>query len=451
MFHNILMNTDSYKASHYLQYPPNTTRVFSYIESRGGDYDYTTVLGFQAFAKEYLEGAQVTKEKIDEAEALWAAHGEPFNREMWEHILNKHGGRLPVEIKMVPEGTNVPTRNVLLTIENTDPACFWLTSFLETSLLRAIWYPTTVATISNSVRRMMMKYLEMTCETPEAVVPFMLHDFGARGVSSGESAALGGMAHLVNFMGTDTIAGILAARRYYGADMPGLSIPAAEHSTICAWGKKEEVNAYRNMLKQFAGKGKILAVVSDSYDIFHATSELWGYQLRQEVMSSGARVVVRPDSGDPVKVSVEVVKRLDKAFGSTVNDKGYKVLHNAVRVIQGDGVNPESIKDILDALVLSGYSVENMAFGMGGGLLQKLNRDTQRWAMKCSAVERDGRWVDVFKDPITDKGKISKKGRITLIQLEDGEYRTVRAPLNHGHPSVIEVLRPVFRDGELFG
>jgi len=224
---NIILNADSYKYSQFNQYPPNTEYIYSYIESRGGKYDETVFFGLQAFIKEYLL-APITQDMIDEAEAIITAHGEPFNREGWEYILHAHNGCLPVHIKAVPEGMVIPVRNVLATIINTDPKCYWLTSFLETAILRSIWYPTTVATNSREIKKVILDALEHT-GTP-ADINFKLHDFGARGVSSLESAGIGGSAHLINFMGTDTIEALLYARRYYGADMAGFSIPASEHS-----------------------------------------------------------------------------------------------------------------------------------------------------------------------------------------------------------------------------
>ena len=265
-----------------------------------------------------------------------------------------------------------------------------------------------------------MSYLQKTGD-PESI-GFKLHDFGARGVSSKESAGLGGMAHLVNFNGTDTVMGLVYARNFYGADMAGFSIPAAEHSTVTSWGKENEVLPYRNMLKQFAREGTVVAVVSDSYDIFNAC-ELWGTELKQEVIDSGATVVIRPDSGNPPEVVLSCVQILDKNFGHTVNAKGYKVLNN-VRVIQGDGIDKQMIRAILYTLTLAGYSADNVAFGQGGALLQMVNRDDLAFAMKCSAIQIGDRWVEVFKDPITDQGKKSKRGRVTLYQEKDGTFHS---------------------------
>jgi nicotinamide phosphoribosyltransferase len=444
---NLALNTDSYKCSMFQQYPQGTTGIYSYIESRGGRYDTTVFFGLQAFIKEYLL-TPITQEDIDFADTIITAHGEPFNRAGWEYILHQHGGFMPVVIKAVPEGTVVPVKNVLATIENTDPKCFWLTTWLETALLRAIWYPTTVATQSKSIKRVIQGYLDDTGDP--AGILFKLHDFGARGVSSMESAALGGAAHLVNFMGTDTISGLLAAREYYSADMAGFSIPAMEHSTVTSWGGAGESAAYRNMLTVYGKKGAILAAVSDSYDIFNAAENIWGEELRQQVIDSGATVVIRPDSGDPEAVCVKLVQILDRKFGHTVNDKGFKVL-NHVRIIQGDGINELTIRCILGHFMVLGYSADNIAFGMGGALLQIVDRDTQKFAMKASSACINGVWVDVQKNPVTDSGKKSKAGRVTLW-TEGHEFESgVKCPNRWTDRGLgwREALVEVYRDGRL--
>ena len=439
---NILLNSDSYKYSQFNQYPENTTVIYSYIESRGGLYDATVFFGLQMFLKEYL-CQPITQDNIDEAELVITAHGEPFYREGWEYILREHNGYLPVRIDAVPEGTVVPVKNVLATIYNTDPKCYWLTSFLETAILRSIWYPTTVATNSYENKKQILEALKKTGD-PESI-GFKLHDFGARGVSSFESAGIGGAAHLVNFMGTDTVTALLYARKYYGADMAGFSIPAMEHSTVTSWGRENEVESYRNMLKQNAKPGGLVAAVSDSYDIYNAC-KLWGTVLKQDVINSGATVVVRPDSGDPAIVVLECLKILDKYFGSVVNEKGYKVLNN-VRVLQGDGINHQTIRSIIFTITLAGYSIDNVAFGQGGALLQIVNRDDQKFAMKCSAALINGEWVDVYKDPFHDSGKTSKKGRLKLIKTED-KIKTIndRDPL---YNTVEDMLQPVYENGKL--
>jgi nicotinamide phosphoribosyltransferase len=443
---NLILNTDSYKVSMWKQYPAGTTGVYSYIESRGGRYDRTVFFGLQAFIKEYLL-APITQVDIDIADEILTAHGEPFNRAGWQYILDTHRGYLPVVIRAVPEGTVVPVKNVLATIENTDPECFWLTTWLETALLRAVWYGTTVATQSYTIKQVILDYLERTGDP--STIDFKLHDFGARGVSSFESAGIGSAAHLVNFMGTDTISGVLFAREYYNAGIAGFSIPAAEHSTITSWGRDGEVDAYRNILNQFAKPGSIVAVVSDSYDIFNAASKLWGEELREQVVQSGATVVIRPDSGDPVDVNRKLVEILGEKFGYTTNSKGFKVLNN-VRLIQGDGINELTVRSILGAFMANGWSADNIAFGMGGALLQIVDRDTQKFAMKCSAAEVNGKWIDVVKDPVTDSGKKSKAGRVTLWTNGTGEYvSSVDEPKQWADRGWTKALVPVFWDGKL--
>jgi nicotinamide phosphoribosyltransferase len=439
---NLILNTDSYKVSHFAQYPAGTEFVSSYIESRGGVYPRTVFFGLQAFLKEYLS-KPFSAADIDEAEAVSIAHGVPFNRAGWEYILNAHNGFLPLEIEAVAEGSVVPVGNVLVQVMNTDPACAWLTSYVETALLRAIWYPVTVATVSWNCRNIIARYLAETADSLDGL-PFKLHDFGSRGASSEETAALGGLAHLVNFMGTDTLSAILAARRYYGADMAGFSIPAAEHSTITSWGRDGESAAYANMLKQFGGAGKLVAVVSDSYDLWNAIDNLWGGELKAQVEQMGGTLVVRPDSGNPVEVVPAAVERLMAKFGYRTNSKGYRVLPDCVRLIQGDGVSAASIEAILSAMQKQGLSADNVAFGMGGELLQKVNRDTQKFAMKASAACVNGEWRDVFKDPVTDPGKRSKRGRLALIRDEQG-YRTV----NRSDAPAGNLLVPVFRNGKV--
>jgi len=445
---NLIVLSDSYKVSHHRQYPPNTEVIYSYFESRGGKFSATKFFGLQYYLKEYLEGKVVTKEKIEEADNLFSKHfvnTKLFNREGWEYILDKHDGMLPVVIKAVPEGKLVTVSNVLMTIENTDPKCYWLTNYLETLLVQ-VWYGTTVATLSYYMKEMITRFLEETGDP--SLVNFKLHDFGFRGVSSVESAAVGGAAHLVNFMGTDTMAALVLAREYYKADMPGFSIPAAEHSTLTSWGRENEALAMENMLTQYP-EG-LVACVSDSFDIYRACEIIWGSLLKDRVLARNGTLVVRPDSGNPPEVVVKVLNILGEKFGYERNKKGFKVLDPHVRVIQGDGCNYEMCERILEAMKICEWSADNVAFGMGGGLLQNLNRDTQRFAFKCSAVKVAGEWRDVFKCPVTDLGKISKAGRLRLVPMMNAaggtSYQTVSELANvHGRDILVEV----FRDGKI--
>jgi nicotinamide phosphoribosyltransferase len=422
--------------------------MLSYIESRGGEYPSTVFFGLQYYLKEYLS-RPVTVEEVEKAKEFFAVHGEPFNYEGWMYIAKDLKGKIPVRIRAVPEGSVIPTHNALVTIESTDPKVFWIVSWIETMLLR-VWHPINVATRSYTIKKIILSALNRSSDKPSEEISFKLHDFGSRGVSSQESAMIGGAAHLVNFMGSDTVVGVLCANEYYNIPMAAFSIPAAEHSSITSWGRENEVEAYRNMLKQFAKPGALVAVVSDSYNLWHAVSNLWGEKLRQEVIDSGAVVVIRPDSGNPPEVVLKTAQLLDEKFGHTINTKGFKVLNN-VRIIQGDGINEHSIKEILDKLLLNGYSATNIAFGMGGALLQQHNRDTQKFAMKCSHIFIGDKSVDVFKDPITDSGKSSKAGRLDLVNDFDGKFfklQTVRIEGNAiSEPG--SVMRTVFENGEV--
>lgn len=442
---NLILNTDSYKFSHYLQYPPETRAISSYVEARGhSEQAEVLFFGLQMFLKEYLS-KPVTMADVDEAEGIVTAHGLPFNRAGWTHIVTKHGGFLPLLIEALPEGTLVRRGVPVAQAVNTDPECYWLTSYIETALLRAIWYPSTVASNSRKVKQIIQPILEKTCEDPAAVLPFRLHDFGARGTTSFEQAGIGGAAHLVNFMGTDTVSAVLFARRYYGADMAGFSIPASEHSTMTSWGQEREAEAYGNMIDRFGSKG-LYAVVSDSYDINNAVTEIWGKQLKDRVQAAGGTLVVRPDSGDPVETPVQVVRQLAYAFGTHLNAKGYKVLDNSVRVIQGDGISPADIGLILGRLEAFGFSAENIAFGMGAGLLQKVNRDTYSFAMKANArQDTGGAWHDVYKRPATMNLKASKAGRQAVVAGVGG-LEAARIDQLAGRENL---LQPVWRDGRL--
>lgn len=445
---NMILDTDSYKASHYLQYPEDTSGVFAYMEARKSSFDdHVLFFGLQYVLKAYLS-QPITMAMVEEARDVLTRHGEPFNEAGWKRIVEVHDGYLPVRINAVPEGSRIPLGDVLATFESTDPQCWWVVSWLETQLMR-VWYPTTVASISYQCKQIIRNYLELTSDDPSQI-DFKLHDFGSRGVSSRESAGIGGLAHLVNFKGTDTVQALLFGRDYYDAPMAGYSIPAAEHNSILAWGRDGEKAAYANMLKQFAAPGSIVAVVSDSYDIYHACEKIWGEALRDAVKRSGATVVIRPDSGVPETIVREVCEILDEKFGSTVNAKGYRVL-NHVRIIQGDGINPSSINTILHNLEKAGYAADNVAFGMGGALLQQCNRDTFSFAIKASAVKRGDTWIETFKAPVTDPTKTSKKGRLTL--LTDGTaYRTVREEEREALRAegfIYEVLQPVFENGKM--
>lgn len=419
---NPIYLTDSYKVAHAEQYPPKTTSVYSYFESRGGAFPETVFAGLQGILSSHLVGRVLYRSHIEAADKLLRAHfGRAlFNREGWLHILHDHHGRIPLRVRAVREGSVVPTHNVLMTAENTCPQCWWVTNYFE-SLLVQTWYPTTVATISREAKKIIMQWLDQTGDP--SGVDFKLHDFGFRGVSSPESAAIGGCAHLMNFLGTDNVPALVYAGQHYDEPCAGYSVPASEHSTMTSWGGPDfELDAMRNMLDIY-GDG-IVACVSDSYDLDRACREYWGTALRDRVLSRDGVLVVRPDSGYPPAIVCETLETLGRAFGYGHNNKGYKVLDPHVRVIQGDGCNLPVIDEVLRQMAFHGWSADNLTFGMGGALLQKCDRDTQKFAFKCSHVTVDGVERDVWKDPATDAGKRSKRGRLALTLTPTG-YQTV--------------------------
>jgi nicotinamide phosphoribosyltransferase len=450
---NLILLADAYKYSHYKLYVPGTTTIYSYLESRGGLFNETVFYGLQYLLKEYLQGEAFAQQHVDEAEEIMnGVFGRKgvFRRENFDYILQKHGGRLPVRIKAVPEGTAVPVHNVLMTIENTDPNCFWLTNFLET-LLMQVWYPSTVATLSREIRKIVEDYFHITSD--DAMTPaidFILNDFGFRGVSSVESAGLGGSAHLLNFMGSDTVYASAFAKKYYNATrIYGLSIPATEHSIMTLLGKDGEKEIFDHVLQAYP-EG-ILACVSDSYDIFKATADYWGTEFKDRILQRNGTLVIRPDSGDPVNTLLNVFEILFEKFGFSVNTKGYRELPPQVRVIQGDGIDHESIPKIYKALKEKGIAADNLVLGMGGALLQKVNRDTQKFALKCSYAEVNGKAVQVRKDPVemNENGemvksfKVSKAGKLQLIKKE-GHFQTI----NEGQAAVApDTLETVFENG----
>lgn len=446
---NIILMADAYKYGHKEQLPITSGYMHSYVEPRiGGDLDEAVVLGLQAFIREYLS-FPITEIDIDEAEGIINSMGLDFNRVDWEIILREYNGFLPIEIRALPEGTVVPLGVPIAVIKNTDPRFYWLPAFVETALLRATWYPSTVASSSYNVKKTLLHYANETVGSTEHV-EFQLHDFGARGVSSEESAQLGGMGHLLVFSGTDTVCAIRAARQYYDAQLPvGFSVPASEHSTMIAWGKDGEHAAYLNMLEKFGKPGSIVSVVSDSYDIFAATRFWFGQYDR--IKEIGCRLVIRPDSGDPATTLTEMLKDAEAMLSEhiTLSDKGYKQLPDCFGILWGDGINPASIKRILMVLKGLGWASNTVVFGMGGGLLQNVDRDVLNYACKSSYIEGVGLDGENFsamisKNPLGDDTKKSKSGVIEV--KEDGDSFIVECTAPNNHNPVGTAFRTVYNN-----
>lgn len=455
--HSNITDTDSYKFSHYILYSAaGVTRMLSYLESRGGEFDSCTIAGLQIILHRFISKGFTLKD-IDRAEALAAKHGVPFNREGFEAMYHKYNGKFPIRIRAVPEGTIVPVRNALLTIECWDKDCFWIVNWLETQLSR-LWYPSTVAITSREVKKIWKHFLDLSADNTEAEIGFKHHDFGSRGVTCFEQAEMGGMAHLLSFFGSDTLAGVECANYYYDCDMSGFSIRATEHSTMTIFGREGERQALIDWITKtlvevpnVPGLPKLSACVGDSYNIYKFIEMVCSDEIRNLIKNSGGTLVVRPDSGKHEDVLPEILRLFEKHLPAgeiTINSKGKKVLPSYLRIIWGDGINRRSCRTILQLVVDLGWSVSNIAFGSGGGLLQDVNRDTQKYAFKCSYAEANGVAIDVLKDPITDPGKKSKSGRLDLIRNLDGEIKTVVLGQDEEcHP--LSIMNTVFDMGDI--
>lgn len=456
---NFLYASDSYKYSHHKQYPTDLVKLYSYFEARGFQepfYNEPEVVfyGLQYLIKK-LEGCLFTEADVEKAKVFYDQHfgvKNIFNYEGFMYIAKELGGKLPIEIKAVPEGSTIRPGNVLLTVVNTDPKVAWLTNAVETFLTK-VWYPTTIATLSREIKKTIMKYMVETSEESDySSILFRLHDFGMRGASSDEAAALGGSAHLVNFMGTDTISAIRLAQDVYQKSdkMFGFSVPATEHSVMTIRGKAGEYEQLKRVIDAYP-ESSIVSIVADSYDIYNFVGNWICGTLLDQIMSRSGKIVIRPDSGDPETVIGRILSIIEKKIPDLIkmNSKGYKELPQQLGLIWGDGIGHKDIDTILSFMKIRGWSASNIVFGMGGGLLQKVNRDSLKFAFKASYAEfADGTSVEVYKDPITDKGKSSKRGMLELNK-NGNTYVTKMGLTKNSEASSKDVLQTVFKNGQV--
>jgi len=437
--------TDSYKLTHYSLYPETATFMQSHFESRGGRFPEIVHFGLQYFIIKYFLDQPVTYDNMAYMIETCDRHFDRphiFNRDAFKIIIEEYDGHPPVRIRALPEGMVVPQRVPLSIVESIDDRLIALVNYIETLLVQ-VWYPTTVASQSRHQKRQILDRLK-TSGTPETIF-FKLHDFGCRGVTCPEQAALGGAAHLVNFMGTDTVPALRLLHRYYSERMAGFSIVATEHSVMALRGKEGELDQVRQVLDQYPTG--LVAIVGDTYDIYDFCTQL-GTRFKDRILGRDGTLVIRPDSGDPHEVLIEVLRILEAQFGATINEKGYKVLPPQVRLIQGDGIDVNTLDPILGTLEKHGWSADNLAFGSGGGLLMKMNRDTNEFAFKANASVVDGRPIDVYKDPVTAPGKRSKRGPLKVIRSPEGRVITLtgQAAVEDTHPDLMQV---VYDAGEL--
>lgn len=466
---NPFLLTDYYKVGHVFQYPAHTTLVYSNLtprKSRHAEMDEMVFFGLQYFIREYLQDYfsehffEQPEEKIlnDYKRRILTSLGAHLPD--YSHIVQLHRlGYLPIHIRALPEGTKVPMRVPCLTIENTLPEFYWLTNFLETLLSAVIWQPCTSATIADAYRRLLNRYAAET-GMPADFVQWQGHDFSFRGMSSLETAITSGMGHLLSFSGTDTIPAIDALEQYYGADadkeLIGGSVAATEHSVMCSGNREGELATFKRLITEIYPSG-IVSVVSDTWDLWKVCTE-YVQALKQEILSRDGKLVIRPDSGDPVKIICGdpgasnpaerkgVVELLWDVFGGMVTEKGYKLLDPHIGAIYGDSINLQRAEAICEGLKQKGFASQ-VVFGIGSYTYQYNTRDTFGLAMKATYVEVDGEGREIFKDPVTDDG--TKRSATGLLQVvrEHGKLklndRVSRAEEQNSE------LKTVYKDGKL--
>ncbi len=465
---NPLLLTDGYKLGHKEQYPNNTTLVYSNWtprKSRIEGVDSVVFFGLQYLVKEYLikqfnqEFFKQPKNEVVAEYKKYVDHylGVDYNA---SHIEDLHDlGYLPIEIKAIPEGTEVPIRVPMFTLVNTKPEFFWLTNYLETLLSNIIWQPCTSATIAKQYKKILTKYASETDIDNIGFVTWQGHDFSMRGMSGTESSILSGMGHALSFSGSDTLPVAKAFENFYKTDVTKElvigSVNATEHSVMCAGSKDDEIGTFKRLLNTYPTG--ILSVVSDTWDLWKVLTEYLP-KLKEEILSRDGKLVIRPDSGDPVDiicgckhdnpiVAKGVIELLWEEFGGTINKQGYKVLSPKIGAIYGDSITIERATQICERLKEKGFASTNVVLGIGSFTYQYNTRDTFGFAMKATYVKVDGVGREIFKDPITDDGtKKSAKGLIQLYQ--DNGQITLKDQVTEKEEKE-GLLKTIFIDGKL--
>lgn len=414
---NIIIDTDAYKLTHWKQYVPNLTKLYSYGEPRvGGKYPFISFFGLQMVIEDHLL-QKVTDEMIDEAEKRsFNTFGtkDYFNREMWEKVRDL--GYLPIRIKAVPEGTKLGIDNVCFTLESTKDWFATALNGVAESTLMHTWYPTTIATRAMYIKEAIKPYFDKTSDVGEFVLPVAVNDFGYRGATGHEAAARGGAAFLTQFIGSDNEPAQTALSDYYQCEDRLKSVWATEHSVATSFGNGDGEFDYIIHQLANAGDDKIVSIVIDSYDSDNFIQNVVGNkEIKKLIQKRKGRVVFRPDSGIPIINVLKYSDMLGGIFGYHINNKGYKVLNSNVGLIQGDGMDEKSIPALYEEYTKAGWAADNLVTGSGGGLLQvDANRDTSRWAIKASYGEKDGIPFNIQKNPKTDSTKKSKSGLLKL-------------------------------------
>lgn len=473
-----ILHADGYKLGHHVQYPELTEFVFTNETARKGrssDDTGVIVAGVQGSAKEYLIDyahqtffARPVDEVVAEFEQEVLEYLGPDNGVGVQHIRDLHAlGYLPLEIRAVPEGTFVPYGVPVLTIRNTDRRFFWLTNYIETLLSATTWLYMTSATTAFKYRLILEKWAIET-GSPLEFIQWQAHDFSFRGMGSPQSALYSGAAHLMSFTGTDTFPAIPYLKYYYGATgLIGGSVPATEHSVMCAggamYGVEAETAMYERLITKKYPKG-IVSIVSDTRNLWEVLTETL-LTLKNAIMNRDGKVVIRPDSGDPIKIicgdpeapdnSPErkgVIRLLWDMFGGTYTDTGHRVLDSHIGAIYGDSITLDRCNAICAELARQGFASCNMVFGVGSYTYQYVTRDTHGFALKATHAVIDDQEHLLFKDPITDDGtKRSARGMTIVNRNEKGQPFLIDGLVMDEYFSMLpsDVLRPVFVNGEL--
>ncbi|MHA4809210.1 nicotinate phosphoribosyltransferase [Flavitalea flava] len=435
-----LLLKDGYKVGHKFQYPEGTTLVYSNLTprtSRNEDIKEIVFFGLQYFIKEYLirqfnEGF-FKRPKVEVVNEYKRRIDNYLGKDSitYQHISDLHDlGYLPLEIKALPEGILVPMRVPVFTIKNTNPAFFWLTNMLESLLSAILWKPCTSATTAFQYLKTFTRYAEETVGEDKSFVPWQGHDFSFRGMSGVEDAVLSGAAHLLSFTGTDTIPAIDFLEEFYNADcekeLIGGSVPATEHSVMCMGTKQDELATFRRLIREIYPSG-IVSIVSDTWDFWQVITEFLP-ALKEEILTRNGKVVIRPDSGDPVKIIIGdpeepigspaykgAIECIWETFGGIITEKGYKLLDGHIGLIYGDSINLERQEAILEGLKKKGFASYNVVLGIGSFTYEYVTRDTFGFAMKATYGEVNGEGRAIFKDPKTDDG--TKKSAKGLMQI----------------------------------
>jgi len=447
--------TDSYKASHFKMYPDAQLMV-AYGEFRapyGKDpEDSRFVFYGLRYIIENFVAVQWTEEDVEMADKFYSTHNAgfqpyPFPKDLFLRFVRENNGYFPCRIEALPEGTvanvHVPVYQIFA-----EKHYSRLITFLET-ILTQVWYPSTVATLSRRTRDLIEDAFDATAEDDQRwQIDFKLHDFGMRGCCSMEQSVLGGTAHLLNFKGSDTMSACYYAQFHLNGGKPvASSIPATEHSVMTSW--PNERLAMENMIENFGGDGRVMAIVADSYDYNNLLTKVLP-AVADKHKKKGGMMVLRPDSGDPVECIISALKAGEANFPTKKNSKGYKVIEG-LAAIQGDGINYDIVRQILAAVKAAGYSAENVAFGLGSGLLQKLNRDTMSFATKLSyIIYADGKSREVMKRPKTESGKISLPG-ILKVRRDGGKLWVEPRQPDEKHDPTTNELKVVYDHGPVAG